>query len=125
MKRLIAAAVLILFIITCLVANNLLTDKILKTVNEELSNCKSAAEKGDYALAEKYAENLKNNWTKTEKYYSAFINHNLIDDVTLSVVKLIPLAKTKNDIFLTECQIIEELLLEIKDYSHLSLHNLL
>ncbi len=125
MKRLIAAAVLALLVVAALVADILVTNKVVETLTVDINNCKSAAEQGDYKLAEQHAEKLENNWQKIESYYSPFINHSLIDDMGVSVSKLKPLAKAGNDMYLTECRVIEVTLTHIKNDSRFSLHNLL
>ncbi len=125
MKRLIAAAVLALFVVAALVTDILVTDNVVEILSADISNCKSAAEQGDYKAAEKYARALESNWEKIENYYTPFINHSLIDDMGVSVSKLVPLAKTQNAMFLTECRVIEVTLTHIKNDSRFHLHNIL
>ncbi len=125
MKRLIAAAVLGVVVIAALIADIMLTNKVVETVSKDIKNCKTAAEQGDYTAAKAYAETLEKNWEKTETYFSLFINHDLIDNMGVSVSKLVPLANSRDSMYLTECRVIEVTLTHIKNDSRFNLHNLL
>lgn len=125
MKRIIAAVVLSLIVAGLCFADITLTDKTCDKLTRELDNCRMAYESSDYAAAEKYAEALEKSWAEQEDLFSVFINHELIDDMGVSLAKLVPLAESRDDMFLVECRVIEMTLKHIKNDSTVNLHSVL
>ncbi len=125
MKRIIAAVVLALIVLGLCFADITLTNHIHDTLSREVKECKTAFEQKDYTKAEEYAKKLEAGWTEHEHIFSLFINHELIDDMGVSVAKLVPLAETRDDMFLIECRVVEMTLKHIKNDSRVNLHSVL
>lgn len=123
MKRIIAVVVLSVLVAFLCFADIGLADKTYNSLSRDLENCRAAFRSGDYETAEKYAKELEKNWTEREDVFSIFINHELIDDMGVSVSKLVPLAECRNDMFWVECRIIELTLKHIKNDSSVNLHS--
>lgn len=117
MKRLIAAAFLLIFVGALCFADAKLSTHIYDTVSADIKKSRTAFQNENYDAAIKYAESLEKNWVEHEHTFSIFINHQLIDEMGASVAKLVPLAKNRDPLFLTECRIIEITLMHIKDDS--------
>ncbi len=124
MKRIIAAVVLALIVAALCTADIIITDRIYDKLTDDIAKCRTAFESGDYLTAENYSKKLESNWTEWEGMFSLFTNHDLIDDIGVSVSKLEPLAKDKDNIFLVECRIIEMTLTHIKNDSRVNLHSI-
>ncbi len=125
MKRIIAAVVLALIVTGLCFADITLASHIHKTLSQDISDCKTAFEQKNYTQAEEYAKKLEAEWTEHEDIFSIFINHELIDDMGVSVARLVPLAQNKDDMFLIECRVVEMTLEHIKNDSTVNLHSVL
>ena len=125
MKRLIAAFCLALIVTGLCTADMLMTDRTYRNLSADINNCRIAFQTGDFATAENYAKKLEQNWTEREDIFSIFINHELIDDMGVSVAKLVPLAQNKDTMFLVECRVIEMTLQHIKNDSEINIHSIL
>ncbi|MBE6805541.1 MAG: DUF4363 family protein [Ruminococcaceae bacterium] len=125
MKRIIAAVVLALIVAGLCFADVVMTNRIYNTLSANIKECRSAFLQKDYITAEKKAKELEQNWTEREDIFSLFINHELIDEMGVSVAKLVPLAKTQDDMFLIECRVVEMTLKHIKNDSRVNLHSIL
>lgn len=83
MKRLIAAAVILLIIIGTYIGSSTYTDKICKTAIQGIESC--SEEYKEHGTAKADAAWLKNYWNEKEKILSIFVNHNLIDEIEVTV----------------------------------------
>ncbi|MCQ2478806.1 MAG: DUF4363 family protein [Clostridia bacterium] len=104
MKRLIAAAILTALIIGICIAGNVIVKEFCKDTNSEIEICRKLCEKGDWEAVDKKVKDLKKSWKTRQRYMSVFVNHGIIDDISVSVSRM-PLfsnKKSKSD-FLAEC----------------------
>ncbi len=86
MKRLIAAALLLLAVFAVYVIGSLNISKTCKASEELLDSCLTAYENGEDAGV--YCEKLEKLWEKREKTLSIFTNHAVLDEMELSVKEL-------------------------------------
>lgn len=98
MKRLVAAAVLLLFVVTVYIWGYIYIDNACEQADTYLQKCLKVYEADKDATAE--AEKLENYWSKKEKGLSFFANHGKIDEIELAISSLKTYSKTKdNEIF--------------------------
>ncbi len=118
MKRLISAVIL-LAVITALCVINAVTVKSAHTkLSEKLEICIEAYNKDDTEKAFNTATQLENDWEKREEILSIFVDHDIIDDLGVSISRLPALAKEDSDTFLAECNAVKITLTHmIKDIS--------
>lgn len=95
MKRLIAAGILFLFVISAYIYGYLYIDTACDTANKYLKKCISVYDKGENA--EPTAEKLEKYWASKEKGLSFFANHADIDQIELAINSLKTYSNTKNN----------------------------
>lgn len=113
MKRLYAVAVLVLFLAAiCFVS--------IKTIRHnhdllltKLEECEKAYGQDDL---QKKCSSLKENFTKSEKYLSIFVNRSLLDEIELCVARLPEYAAYNDESdFFSECATIRLTLMKMKN----------
>lgn len=116
MKRLIAAAVLIILIAVSCVTNTLYIKKSYNELKADIDEIKTAFAVSNTSAAQK-AERFEEKWVEKEAVLSLFANHEIVDEIGVSVSKLPIYARfNSGDMFLSECRSIElELLHMLKD----------
>lgn len=92
MKRLIAAGILILFLITTYFSGYFYIKNTCKETNKLLSECISSYE--EKSNPSQKIKNLKLYWEKREKCLSVFTNHSAIDEIELSIHTLLIYSKS-------------------------------
>ena len=95
MKRLIAAGILFLFVISSYIYGYLYIDTACDTANKYLKKCTLVYDKGENA--EPTAEKLEKYWAKKEKGLSFFANHADIDQIELAINSLKTYSNTQNN----------------------------
>ena len=100
MKRLIAAALLLLFIISVCIIGGVMIDYYCVKTQKELTVCRETFLSGNTSEAKAECSKLKNNWKRRQSCLAIFVNHSLLDTVSISVNRL-NVAKNE-DIFLGE-----------------------
>lgn len=116
MKRLIAAAVLILIIAAACISNSVFINKTYKEFMGDISEMQKVFE-SDHGAAAALAGKFESKWAKKEDYLSIFVNHDIVDTLGVSIAKL-PVYAEKNsaEMFISECRSIEiELMHMLKD----------
>ena len=93
MKRLVVSLIIILILggLSCL--GNLLTKNEYKKINESLNLVQEYIKKEDFESSKKIAEELEENWLKSEKKLAIFINHQLLEEVGLKLSVINPLCE--------------------------------
>ena len=88
MKRLIPAAVLVLFIIIiCIISSKTVINSV-NAANESLRNCERLFSTGSLKEATAAANDFKENWKTQSKLISLFSNHCSLDDINLLAASL-------------------------------------
>ena len=83
MKRLIAAGILLVFVITSYIVSYSYIDKTCQKTNKMLNECVTAYQENKNPKEK--AENLKDFWKRREKGLSLFSNHQSIDEIELAI----------------------------------------
>ena len=86
MKRLIAAAILIVFVIGTYVTSYFYIDNTCKKTNELLKNCVTAYEKGEDVKT--HTKKLEIYWSSKENSLSVIMNHASMDEIELTIEAL-------------------------------------
>lgn len=83
MKRLIAAGILSVFLITAYIMSSSYIKNACQKTNKMLNECITAYK--DNKNAKEKAENLRDFWDEKEKVLSFFANHETLDEIELAV----------------------------------------
>ena len=97
MKRLIAACILLLFIIVIGCVGSFTVLNTVKNYKNKIEDCEKLYSNGDTKNAQKTADNFKKEWYETTKRISLFTNHRTLDDISILSGTLAEAAKEKND----------------------------
>lgn len=123
MKRVIIAAVLLAVCVISYFVSELYIDSVANKTRELLSECVSAYESGGDA-GEK-AEKLKKYWSDNENGLSFFVNHNMIDDVELTIEVLAEYSKTnEKEIFKEYSKTVEILIHQLLEDTSATIHSI-
>ena len=96
MKRLIAAAALVLFIIIiCVVSRNTVLASVASAKNS-IEECEKLFNGGDYRAAELAATGFKDKWESQSVTLTLFSNHCRTDDINMLAAALPDAAASKN-----------------------------
>ncbi len=118
MKRLISAAILLVVIILLCTINAVTVKSAHTALLEGLEVCVESYGKNDTEGAYQSAAALESDWEKREEILSIFVDHDIIDDLGISISRLPALAKEDSDTFLAECNAVRITLTHmIKDIS--------
>ena len=100
MKRLIPAfIVLFIAIILCFVSN-ISSNMIIKELKEDLIICKQLNSQTKFNNIKDNINQFKNKWEYKEKYLAIFVNHKLIDGISININNLYNLSSFDNDLYL-------------------------
>ena len=123
MKRLIAAGVLLIFVITAYIYGYLYIDTACDTAKQYLKNCISVYGSNEDALNE--AEKLEKYWSSKESGLSFFANHADIDEIELAINSLKTYSNTKNnEIFYEYSGTVETLLHQLMEDTSPNIHSI-
>lgn len=95
MKRLIAAGILFVFVITVYIFGYVYITKTCDTATDMLNECSVLYDKNKNA--EDCANKLKKFWNNKEGTLSIFANHEHIDDIELAIGSLVIYSNTNNN----------------------------
>lgn len=116
MKRLIPACILALVIICSCIVGQIVVKKYCDNVYNDLKECKEQFVSGETSTAYNLSVEVKENWKGNKAVLSVFVNHNLLDEISQSVMQLPEFAKADGkDTFLGECSKIQSMLALIKE----------
>lgn len=123
MKRLIAAGVLLLFVIGAYIWGYLYIDTACSQANKYLQKCISVYESDIDAAQE--AEKLENYWSEKEKGLSFFANHADIDEIELAINSLKSYSSSKNnEIFYEYSGTVKTLLHQLMEDTSPNIHSI-
>ncbi len=124
MKRLIPALVILAVIIATFAGSYVYVNTICEEATHLIDEC--IDEYNQKGITETKAENFKNYWDKQEKILSIFANHNVIDEIEVSVAELSYHSKFKeNTMFYDSAIRIKTLLHQIMEDNKITAHSLL
>ncbi len=116
MKRLIPACILSVVIICSCILGQITVKKYCNSVYDDIKECKEDFIVGKSESAYNNAIKIEKNWRRQKAVLAVFVNHNLLDEISQSVVQLPELAKADGkDTFLGECSEIQSMLTLIKE----------
>lgn len=122
MRRLIAAAVLLLLLAGIIIGGRVLTEKSTKAFGEKISLCEAEYKNGNKKTAALKAAEIKVDWDKAHHYLVAVITRDAVDEITLSISKIESYAAWEEDsLFFCECQALKTILHHILEDEHLSI----
>ena len=124
MKRLIPTAILlILLILICFFGNHRVI-KMCEETNKDINKCYDAYQSENYYLASEIALDIHKRWQEKEKRLAFFVNHNMLDDISISVSRLAAYTPETIDVhFALECVDIKTVLLRMCDEQQLLIEN--
>lgn len=123
MKRLIAAGILLVLVITAYIYGYLYIEATCDTANKYLKKCISVYDADKDALKE--AEKLEEYWSSKEKGLSFFANHSDIDEIELAISSLKTYSNTKNnEIFYEYSGTVETLLHQLMEDTSPNIHSI-
>ena len=124
MKRLIAAGILFVFVITVYIFGWVYIQKTCETAKDMLIECEELYENNKDA--KKCAEKLEKYWNKKEGTLSVFANHEHIDDIELAIGSIVIYSNTKdNRMFYDYLRTAKTLLHQLIEESKPSMHSIL
>lgn len=123
MKRLIAAGILAVFLLTTYLIGFFSIKNVCDDANSLLKDCINA-----YNLeknAEEKAKNLEDFWSEKEKILSFFANHSEIDEIELAIGTLRVYSRTnENEIFSEYCGTVKTLLHQLMEDTVPNIHSI-
>ncbi|MBR4123351.1 MAG: DUF4363 family protein [Clostridia bacterium] len=123
MKRLIAAAILFIFVVASYLTGFAFINNTYKSANELLEKCINIYESDKSAY--NATKNLKNFWDKKEGLLSVFANHSSIDDIELAISSMLVYSDTKNnEIFYEYSSTVKTLLHQLLEDSKPNMHSI-
>ena len=124
MKRLIAAAVLTLFVAAVHFGGNMYIIKVIKESNVMLDKCVS--EYNEQTSPKETAYELKKYWNENEDFLSIFARHDNIDEIELAIDTLAIYAETRYSEFFYEYSgAVKSLLHQLYEDNSFSMHSIL
>ncbi len=124
MKRLIPAAILLVFVVASYLTGYFYTIKTCEAANEILSECIDIYESDKNAY--KSAKELENYWDEKEGVLSIFTNHADIDEIELAISSLVVYSNSPdNKIFYEYSSTVKTLLHQLVEDSKPSMHSIL
>lgn len=100
MKRLIAAVLVLIFIVSVCIIDRITIKYYCTKTQKELTVCREAFLKGNTKDATINCRKLQSNWKHRQSRLAIFVNHSLLDAVSISVNRLA--VTNDEDIFLGE-----------------------
>ncbi len=123
MKRLIAAGILSLLVLTGYIYGYLYIDTACDTAKKYLEKCISVYSTDKDATKE--AEKLEKYWSEKEKGLSFFANHSDIDEIELAISSLKAYSNTKdNEIFYEYSSMVETLIHQLMEDTTPNIHSI-
>lgn len=124
MRRLIAAVILLIFIISAYFTGFIFISNTCDTADDLLKNCISSYNEGNNAKTQ--AKQLEKYWTKKEKLLSIFADHKEIDEIELAISNLtIYSSTTQKELFSEYSKTVKTLLHQLKEDIIPSIHSIL
>ena len=124
MKRLIAAAVLAVFIAAIYFTGNYYTKKVVDKSNEIIKMCTIDYENQSDVTAQ--AQKLKKYCSENEGFLSIFAYHGHIDEIEQAINTMVIYAKTKNsELFYEYSDTVKTLLHQLYEDNSFSMHSIL
>lgn len=124
MKRLIAALILLVFVLTAYFTGYFYISNTCKQANELLEECTAAYNNGKDASEP--TEKLDKFWSEKEKPLSVFVNHAAIDEIELAIASLLIYSSTAEDeLFFEHSQNIKTLLHQLMEDTVPGVHSIL
>ncbi len=122
MKRLIAAVILLLFVSASAVLSFFATRHYCNTLLTNLDTCQSVYKDGQKETAAELAAEFSEDWQKAHFTLAAFVNRGEIDNIEMSVARMVSFAHTQDDChFFAECNQIQMLIEDMLERESLSL----
>lgn len=113
MKRLIAAAILLTFVLTVCITCSRIVQKCYDRISGMIEECELEFDKDSDSAARK-AEEVEKEWADYDILLSAFINHGTVAEIGTSISRLESFARTKSrDNFYCECAVARKMLKEM------------
>ncbi len=121
MSRIIAAIILIFMLAGLCVADRIVIDNAYNEMYSEITACEAA--KGT-ENADKAVSTIRKNWENREGLLSVFVNHDILDEIGVSVARLEALKSEADEDYLSECAVIKLKLDYIKKDSGINMHSI-
>ncbi len=123
MKRLIAAAILLIFVIASYLTGYAFINNTYKTANRLLEECINVYKSDNNAY--NATKSLKNYWDEKEGLLSVFANHSNIDEIELAISSMLVYSDTKdNEIFYEHSSTVKTLLHQLLEDSKPNMHSI-
>lgn len=122
MKRILPAILILMIIIITYISSCIYINNVCEIVAGKIDKCiKSYDENNNTKL---YTEELNQYWSEKEKILSIFVNHELIDEVELSISNLKLHSDFKeNEMFYDACDTTKVLLHQIIEDTKITVHS--
>mgnify|MGYP003293793731 CR=1 FL=1 len=125
MKRLIAAALLLVFIAAACLTGWLALSSCSKKVTPLLSSAEEAARKKDFEMSRKLLCQAESQYARSEWALSFFVDHTLVEQLGEQIAELPPLAKEESkEELLSHIAAVKTKFLHISRDSRFSVHNI-
>ncbi|MBO5726634.1 MAG: DUF4363 family protein [Clostridia bacterium] len=125
MKRLIAAAILIIGLTALCISGIFVVSNAYENFYRDIKECQTEIKNENYDAARTLSEASAKRWRQKRGILSIFINHGTVEQIDESITQLTSFANKENTAhFMAECEILKLNLLEMKEYCSVSLHTL-
>ncbi len=124
MKRLIAAAVLLVIIVMLCITGNVYVVHACQDTTRDIENFYTQICKSDNPNFDKLSKELNEKWIKRKEKLGLFVNHEFLDKISLYISELPMLVKigNKNEIALV-CENIKTICNQMTDEQKFALHS--
>ena len=120
MKRVFAAAIVLLFIIGVCTAESIVTNSFESRIDEYITLLKAEKNNGNNELCEKYSDEMIKLFEENEEILILFSNKDMIDDIERSAYRIKDYNQNADKtIFLSEISVLETEIKELKRSSGL------
>ena len=123
MRTVIAVILSVLLGIFCFLSQRNLTS-VSANMQQQTEQAENLIEKGDISQAVKRIKDMENEWVSEESRLAIYINHDLLEDIGVSIASLRGLAKVEDkSLFYSAAEELKTKFIHIKDINSLSYRN--
>ncbi len=121
MRRLTAAIILSVFLAGICITNSIVVKNAYKNLGENIEICRNAVSSAEESLSA--AQHLEDEWVQVEEILTAFVDHDIVDEIGVSIARLKNYAGVHEADYLAECTVIEMKLEHMKDNAEFGFHS--
>lgn len=124
MKRLIISSLILAVIVAVSIMGLYYINENYEQIIAEIEAGEEKIRTKDYEGAKKHINNAEERYVRAEKYLSAFVNHNTLDEIGVNIAAIAPFAEGEAEEFLSHAKAAKTALKHLKNDMAISVRNL-